>query len=340
MTGPNGWWGWMSERARLVGDILAASPFADWTRSPMSGDASARRYERLTGPQGASAVLMDAAPDNGDEIRRFIAIARHLDATGLRAPEIYLADPDNGILIIGDLGPLQFAQWLDRHPGDDTMLYAAAVDVLGVVQAHAAPGGLTALDPHTAAEMIAPLFQWYAPAISGTLADEVRTALQEALGLHAPDADRLALRDFHAENLIWRSTKAGTDRVGLLDFQDAVLAPAEYDLVSLLRDARRDVPAALRSAMIDRFASVTGREPDACRAAFACLGVQRNLRILGIFARLSLRDGKARYLGLLPRVFAHVIEDLDHPALRQMRPLILRAVPPPDAAHLKRLGAA
>ena len=128
----------------------------------------------------------------------------------------------------------------------------------------------------------------------------------------------LALRDFHAENLVWRPEREGTDRLGLLDFQDAVLAPPEYDLASLLRDARRDIddepargpPRPLRRAH-------GARSEARVAAAAAVLGVQRNLRILGVFARLARERGQAR----LPRPrarasCAHLAADLAHPALR------------------------
>jgi N-acetylmuramate 1-kinase len=147
--------------------------------------------------------------------------------------------------------------------------------------------------------------------------------MQEALTRLAPVADVLSLRDYHAENLIWRPDRTGLDRVGLLDFQDAFLAPAEYDLVSLLRDARRDVSDPVREALIADFAAATGREAEGVGAAVAALGVQRNLRILGIFSRLARRDGKARYLGLLPRVLTQLRADLAHDGLTELRSAVL-----------------
>lgn len=327
----------MSAGTDAIAAFLAGSAWAGWDRAPLAGDASARRYDRLTGPDGETAILMQAPPGSGETLGPFIAIARHLERIGLCPPAILRADPDAGLAVISDLGPRQVAQWLAAHPQDEFPLYAAAIDVMAVVQAHPPPPGLAALTPATAAGMIAPVGEWYAPGLDTGAMTE---ALRRALGEHAPDADRLSLRDYHAENLIWRPAERGLARIGLLDFQDAVLAPPAYDLVSLLRDARRDVGPALRAAMIDRFAGLTGRDAAAMGAAFACLGVQRNLRILGIFARLARRDGKARYLDLLPRVHAHVVADLSHPALAGLRPLVLAALPAPDAAHLARLRAA
>ncbi|MEJ6477645.1 MAG: phosphotransferase, partial [Octadecabacter sp.] len=125
-----------------------------------------------------------------------------------------------------------------------------------------------------------------------------------------------------------------------LDFQDALLAPPAYDLVSLLRDARRDISPQLRANTRDYFARQTGMEPTALGQACAVLGVQRNLRILGIFARLAQRDGKRRYIDLIPRVWAHLMDDLDHPDLKDLREIILRVLPEPDAETLLLLGKA
>jgi N-acetylmuramate 1-kinase len=309
-----------------VAKFLARSPFAKWSRVALAGDASGRNYQRLTGPIGQSAIVLDAPPGSGETLGAFLKIGDHLRGIGLCAPEILFADTDAGLLVISDLGPDHFAQWLRLHPGHETELYAAAVDVLAVLRKHPAPPGLTALTPAHAARMIGPLIEWYAPAAP---LDLLVDQLEQALVRHAPQADTLALRDYHAENLIWRPDRHGLDRVGLLDYQDAVLAPAEYDLVSLLRDARRDVAEPVADAMIARFALQSDKDIGAVQAAVACLGVQRNLRILGIFARHGLRGGRTRYLELMPRVWGHLQTDLAHPALAGLAPLIAAHIPAP-----------
>ncbi len=327
----------MPDRADLSDAFIAASPCAGWQRQALAGDASARRFERLTGPGGATAILMDADPATGERLDAFIAIARHLTAHGLAAPAILAADTVQGLALVEDLGADHFASWLVRHPGDSEVLYAAAVDVLVRLQAVAAPEGLPDLGPLRGAAMIAPLFEFYCPGTDERARAHVTGLLQEALIAHAPVARTFALRDFHAENLIWRPDREGTNRVGLIDFQDAVVAAPEYDLASLLRDARRDVDPALRERMIRRFAAATGREAPLVHAACAVIGVQRNLRILGIFARLARRDGKRRYLDLLPRVWGHVADDLGHPALAALAPVLNRHLPPPDATQLRAI---
>jgi N-acetylmuramate 1-kinase len=313
--------GW---RLPLPEPLLALSPFADWNFTPLAGDASARRYARLTGPDGQTAIFMDMGNDNP---RPFLRIAHHLEGCGLCVPEVLWTGERRGIFVLSDLGLQQFAEWLRDNPADEEMLYAAAVDVLIALQAQPAPDGLVLFDPQTSAAMIAPLFEWHAPHTKPDHAHQITAVLQESLERLAPDATRLALRDYHAENLIWRKDRDGTDRVGLLDFQDAVIAPPEYDLVSLLRDARRDVPDALRIRMMERFAAGTGRDMGKGMAAAAALGVQRNLRIMGIFARLAARDGKTRYLDLLPRVRRHVMADLKHPDLASLRAAVTGCLP-------------
>jgi N-acetylmuramate 1-kinase len=323
LSGRNGWGTCLPD---FTNSFLAGSVFDRWAYTPLAGDASTRGYQRLTGADGRTAILMHTPPDQVASQTAFLRIGAHLLRIGLCAPQILLVDLAKGLLVIEDLGTRHFAQWLAAHPAHEPQLYSAAVDVLIAVQADEPPTGLIALSPAHAARMISPLTEYYAP---NAPLDPLVAALEAALILHAPDANTLALRDFHAENLIWRPDLTGTDRVGLLDFQDAVLAPPEYDLVSLLRDARRDVPQGLCDAMMDKFACATGRDPGQTRAASACLGVQRNLRILGIFARLARRDDKTRYLDLLPRVWGHILADLQHPALAELAPLVAKHIPAP-----------
>ncbi len=307
--------------------FLAASPAAGWSRAALAGDASGRRYERLAAPDGRTAILMDIRAEPAS-LGPFLRIGAHLRSLGLCAPEVLAQG--TGLVLLEDLGPSHMAAWLARKPGEATLLYGVAVDVLARLQSAPPPDGLVALAPMRAAGMIAPLWEHYAPGTDPRKASEITGRLREALEDHAPEANVLALRDYHAENLVWRPDREGTDRLGLLDFQDAVLAPPEYDLASLLRDARRDTDDALRTAMMRRFAQATGRDEARVAAATAVLGVQRNLRILGIFARLARERGKPGYLRLLPRVWGHVEGDLAHPALGRIGPLVRDAVPAPQ----------
>ncbi|PTW50560.1 aminoglycoside phosphotransferase family protein [Rhodovulum kholense] len=326
-------------RDTACADFLARTGWAEARRAPLAGDASNRRYERLT--RGTeTAVLMDADPARGEDVRPFIAIARHLTWLGLSAPAILAEDAAQGFLLLEDLGDALFARVLAKDPGPEDTLYAAATDLLADLHRAAPPAGLAAYDAETMADLACLPFQWYLtglgrPATEADIA-AFRATIRTLLESTAPPSV-LILRDYHAENLIWLPDRSGAARVGLLDFQDARVGHPAYDLVSLLEDARRDVPSALQARMRARYVSRTGSDPDAFARAYALTGAQRNLRILGVFARLCLRDGKPGYLRLMPRVWAHLMTDLDHPALAELRDRTLQLLPPPDPDRLARI---
>ena len=306
--------------------FLKTAGYDNWSLNWLAGDASSRRYARLIGPRGATVILMDAGPDAQTQVPPFLRIDTHLMDIGLCPPKVLALEESNRFLLLEDLGNDDLATWLLHQPEDESRLYFTAIDVLLAVSQHAPPKGLSALSPEVASVMIDPLFEWYLPQVPEALRREVRAALQTSFAALSGEPTCLALRDFHAQNLIWRPQKGGTDRIGILDFQDAFLAAPEYDLVSLLRDARRDVSPDVCAEMIRRFAAGSGKTVDQVTSACAILGVQRNLRILGIFARLAQRDGKVHYRTLMPRVIRHLRLDLSHPELgdlsRIMSPLL------------------
>ena len=321
----------MSDRTALIQDFVSKTVWKDWQKVAVPGDASARRYWRLTdGTQ--TVILMDDAPELGGSTVPFANIAQLLLANGLCAPHILAHDPHNGLMIISDLGTQDVAAWLRQHPTQEKALYRSSVDVLVKLHHIPPPDNMERMTAQTGAEMLEIVGEFYSRA---NVADLQREMLV-ALNAHAPIADTIALRDFHAENLIWRDAHEGLDRVGLLDFQDAFVAPAGYDLVSLLRDARRDVGPETVEAMIAYFSEQTGAGPD-FRTQLACIAIQRNLRILGIFGRLSLKLGKPRYLDLIPRVWSDIQSDLADPALHQLRQVIFDTVPEPTTTLLAGL---
>lgn len=333
------------ERAARAAAFLAAAGWGGAERAALSGDASPRRYLRLR-RGGATAVLMDADPATGQDVRPFLAMARHLAALGFSAPAILAVEEAEGFLLLEDLGDDLFARLAARTPALEPELYAAATDLLVALHRHPPPRGLAAYDAGVMGDLAALALEWYAAGATGApvpgghparaeLADCVAALLA---GL-APGAEVLVLRDYHAENLLWLPGRAGTARVGLLDFQDARAGHRGYDLVSLLQDARRDVAPALARAMEARYAAATGQEPAAFAAACAALGAQRNLRILGVFARLSLLHGKPQYVALIPRVWRHLAADLAHPALAPLARLAERLLPAPEPARLATLVA-
>ncbi|MEM8752307.1 MAG: phosphotransferase, partial [Pseudomonadota bacterium] len=179
-----------------------------------------------------------------------------------------------------------------------------------------------------------------APGGAGEAGAELDALIEAATAEPARDRSALVLRDYHAENLIWLPEREGDARVGLLDYQDALAGSPAYDLVSLLEDARRDTSEELREAMVARALAASGDDAAVFRAAYAALGAQRNLKIVGIFARLWLRDGKPAYLDLIPRVWGHLRRDLAHPALADLAAFVDARVPAPDDAAIARVRAA
>lgn len=327
----------MTERSVAIASFLKANGWCDEHRRPLSGDASFRRYERLT--DGArQAVFMDAPPDNED-VRPFWGLSRYLNASGYSAPKVEAGDSECGALLLEDFGDSLFSQVVRDQPEMETPLYEAAVDVLIDLHQRPPPEAVAVPD---GSEVSIPIYDddllmseaelivdWYLPAIRGSaLSSADRRSFEDVWRdvFHQIPNTRpvLVLRDYHADNLIWLPDRVGIERVGLLDFQDAVAGHPAYDLVSLLEDARRDVPAPLAERMIDRY--IAGRVGDASsfdaegfRTAYAVLGAQRNTKIIGIFMRLWKRDGKPGYIDLIPRVWGLLEKDILHPALSEVR---------------------
>lgn len=331
----------MTDRAALTNEFLARAGWADARREPLAGDASRRRYKRLL-LDGRSAVLMDAPAS--EDVGRFIAIARHLAALGFRAPQIYAEDEASHLLLLEDLGDGRYGRLIDQKPATvaPRILFGAAVDVLIELHRQPAPAYVTTVDEvYLAREAELFVEWWLVKHVEGADAEALHRGYDEAwreirpLALAGPHA--LALRDFHADNLMWLPEASGegkpngadgVSRVGVLDFQDAVCAPVAYDLVSLLQDARRDIPAELAEAMITHYlAAFPALDAAAFRASYAALGAHRNLRIVGVFSRLGLRDGKTQYLRHMPRVWRLVEHNLAHPALAPLKAWLDRAAP-------------
>jgi aminoglycoside/choline kinase family phosphotransferase len=317
----------MTDRDTLITQFLAGTKWQDWQRSAIAGDASARRYLRLS-QASESVVLMDAPPSNGEDTGPFSSLATLLKHNDLSPPSILLHDQSIGFMLLSDLGSTDFAQWVAAYPQDQSKIYKAATDVLIHLEGVTPPANLKHMTPDVGAEMVGITGEYYTTASTADLQEE----MQRALTTFAPDPTVLALRDYHAENLIWRENRQGLGRVGLLDFQDAFVAPAGYDLASLLRDARRDVPPELAEEIIAYFVSRT-KAKSGFRTQLACLGVQRNLRILGVFARLATAMKKPRYLAFMPRVWANIMLDLKDPALADLKQAVLDTLPPPSSSE-------
>lgn len=305
----------MSETPEGLQEFVEQAGWGDAVVEPIPGDASFRRYFRLRRDTGDTAMLMHAPPPEEDP-QPFLLVAQWLANNGMRGPEILAQNPRDGWLLIEDFGNDRMRDWLDAHPGDERAAYEGAVDVL--VELHRLPAGpFSPYDMATYQREATLLTEWYAPAV-GLDVDEAgyAAAWDEALApLIEREADPVTvLRDYHAENIMLLGEPAQRAPQGLIDFQDALVGHPAYDLVSLLQDARRDVSEELEAAMLARYAEQAEPGEDFL-ADYARLGAQRNAKIVGIFTRLAKRDGKPKYLPMIPRVWAAMERDLAHPAL-------------------------
>ncbi|MFM9978074.1 MAG: aminoglycoside phosphotransferase family protein [Sphingomonadaceae bacterium] len=281
---------------------------------PLAGDASFRRYFRIVAGE-RRAVLMDAPPPHEDP-RPFIAVAEHLSGLGFSAPSILAADLDHGLVLLEDFGDARMREFVDANADTERAIYARTVALLA--RLHTTPAA--ALPPYSRAELQreAGLFtDWYCPAVDLQVDGESYRAAWDAAFDRVAGPTVTVLRDYHAENIMLIDGREGEAGLGLLDFQDALAGHPAYDLVSMLQDARRDVPPALEAEMRALYA-VTARPGASFETAYAVLGAQRNAKILGIFTRLWKRDGKPRYLEFLPRVWGYLERDLTHPALGEI----------------------
>jgi N-acetylmuramate 1-kinase len=301
------------------------------TLVPLQADASFRRYYRL---QGASRpmLLMEDPPDRPPVppfvmVEPFMKIAAYLRGIGLHAPEIYAADIPNGLLLIEDFGDGTYTR-LFEGGHNPRPLYELAVDVLAHLHHQAKPDGLglPAYDDANLVDEAMLLLDWYYPALDGSRAsDDMKksfAAVWRDLFRAFPQGQQaLVLRDYHIDNLMLVSGATGLQSCGLLDFQDAVTGPFSYDLMSLLEDARRDVPEDLRRHLYSRYLQSMGNglDHDGFGYSFRVLAAQRHAKVLGIFVRLSVRDGKDRYLKFIPHVHRLFMSSLANPALAPLQ---------------------
>ena len=333
-------------RAAAMADFLAGCGWGGIAPLMLADDASFRRYYRLV-DGGRRIVLMDAPPPLED-VRPYVAVAAILRRLGLSAPEVHAEDGARGFLLIEDFGDDLYTRLLAAG-ADERQLYGLAIDTLAALHRAVAAAGLPDLPPYDEARLLeeaALLADWYAPSVLGTplpqrARDDYLARWRAALPEAALGETTLVLRDFHVDNLMLLPGRAGVRACGLLDFQDAVLGPASYDLASLLEDARRDVPAALRNAMTERYlAAFPGIDRGRFARSAAIVAAQRNCKILGIFTRLWRRDGKPQYLAHIPRVWRLLEEDLARePALKPLTAWLDRHLPP-GARHTPVQSAA
>lgn len=349
-------------RLKALRQFLDGAGYAEAKRQRMPGDASTRSYARLIRNDG-SFILMNSPrrPDGpavydgksysaavhlAEDVKPFVAIAGGLRERGFSAPAIHHADLDNGFLITEDFGSAGFIEGDPPRPIAER--YEAAVDMLAALHRESLPEVLP-VAPHISYVMptfdtdallveVGLMLEWYLPDRGVELADNLRAEFvvmwRDLLAKPAATARTWVLRDFHSPNLIWLGERADIARVGIIDFQDAVFGAAAYDLVSLLQDARIDVPEQLELALLTRYIKARRASDESFDAAefaelYAIMSAQRNTRLLGTFARLNRRDGKPQYLRHQPRIWTYLSRSLAHPMLAQARAWYSANVPPP-----------
>jgi tRNA threonylcarbamoyl adenosine modification protein YjeE len=337
-----------AERIAVIRSFLARSGLTQAERHYVQGDASTRAYERLT-LSGASYILMNSPqrPEGppvrdgkpygaiahlADNVTPFVAIAQALHTRGFSAPAIFAADRAAGLLVIEDLGNELVVA--GKPPAPIEPRYEVATDLLAALHRQALPDVLPvepgedyALPRYDMPALLIEaelLVDWYLPRLNAKLASAKRDSYvalwRDALLPVLETPATWVLRDYHSPNLLWLPQREGVARIGLLDFQDAVLGPAAYDLASLLQDARVDVPERMEITLLACYAQARragdpGFDTAVFARAYATLAAQRASKILGIFARLDRRDGKPQYLRHMPRVWGYLLRSLAHPAL-------------------------
>lgn len=337
-----------AERIAFIRRFLLESGFGQVTRTRIQGDASTRSYERLT--RGSDSFILMNSPKRPDgpplrdgkpysaiahlaeDVTPFIAMAKGLRMLGLSSPAIYAANREAGLLVLEDLGHELVVE--GNPPAPIEARYAVATDLLATLHRERThdtisvePNVQYRLPHYDMPAMLIEtelLLDWFLPYVGQTpsdaACDDYLALWREALtpALNAPAT--WVLRDYHSPNLLWLPRREGIARIGLLDFQDAMMGPGAYDLASLLQDARVDVPEAMEISLLSRYTRARlAADPSFDAPAFvqlyATMAAQRASKILGIFARLDSRDGKPQYLRHLPRVWGYLQRSLAHPSL-------------------------
>ena len=323
----------MTPREHQRQEFIDAAGWAGARIDALPGDASFRRYFRLHAP-ASTAMLMDAPPPQED-VRPFQKVAGILHRIGLSAPEIYAADPEAGFLLLEDLGDATYTRLIAAGHGEQE-LYQLAADTLVTLHQRFAAAEHEPMPPYDDAVLLreaALLPDWFLPEITGEPTPEVlRTDYLARWQVVLPQArevpESLVLRDYHIDNLMLLENRPGVRACGLLDFQDALIGPVTYDLVSLIEDARRDVSPATATAVLDRYLDAFPEiEQEPFERSLAILAAQRHAKVIGIFCRLMRRDGKPVYLRHLPRLWWMLEHRLTHPALAGVKDWIDAYVP-------------
>lgn len=324
----------MADRQDLINRFLAREGWGAARRTALTADASFRQYHRLN-DKGRHAMLMDAPPPQ-ENIAPFLTIARHLTGLGYSAPEIFAEDRDAGLILLEDFGDSTFTRLLAAGE-KETPLYLLATDLLidlhSKPAAVAIPPNLQSYDIDKLLTEVSLLTDWFIPAaigkaLSSAAQKDYQARWRDILADVKEMPETLVLRDYHVDNLMRLDDRDNIAACGLLDFQDAVVGPVTYDLVSLIEDARRDVSPETIAAVKTRYiAAFPQLDPEAFLKSMAMLGAQRHAKVIGIFTRLCVRDGKPIYLDHIPRVWRLFEAACQHPCLTPIREWLSDHVP-------------
>lgn len=295
---------------QLAEQFLIANNYQNFKITKIAGDASFRSYYRIN-LQNQSLILMYAPPSHED-IEPFIKVARFLRDKNFLAPKIIAIDEQNGFLLLEDFGDISYTKYLQKNPDKELEIYKLACNELIKLHRFKIDSKVIDVPKYNNAVLLREVMlfiDWYLPlnnkSISLKQKHQFNNFWFEQFDQLSQNSNSFVLRDFHADNLMIVNNDNKV-KVGLLDFQDALIGSPSYDLVSLLEDARRDVSLKTQQDIIKFYLDNTNCDKDLFLREYSILSLQRNIKILGIFARLAIRDGKKQYLQLLPRVLNNV----------------------------------
>lgn len=296
-----------------INDFLKISGWENAEYQFIKSDASSRRYIRLF-KDGKTKMLMDARNLSKKVTLNFYLIGEILRDHGLSVPQIYTKELENSLILMEDFGNASFSKLMRSQPQNEEHLYQLAIDMLFHLRSLPPPQNFSVTSVKSMTKMIEPFFTDY---LSNKAQKNMKSLILERIYRLFEEFDgsftTVSLRDCHADNLIFLNDRQGFSSVGLLDFQDAFLCHPAYDLVSLLQDARRYVSKNLEKRMIKYYLSRTKDNQAKFIKAYKCLGLQRNLRILGVFAGLARIQRKSFYATLIPRVITYIQRTLRDP---------------------------
>lgn len=320
----------MVSRINQIEGFLKSNQIEIKNLIPIKNDASFRKYFRID-----KKILMDADPTLGEDVSSFININNLLNEFQLNVPEIYSIDKENGFLLLEDLGEDIFSKILDNK--NEEKLYKQAIEILAEIhKKDLNEFNYSILPKKYSIEKLlqeSQLFiDWYLKKflkldISKTEIKDFSDIISKIFSSLEPKLEKLVLRDYHVDNLILQSSKVGLKQVGILDFQDAVIGQSSYDLISIIEDVRRPITKDLKTRLIDYFVGLTGYDLNNLKNELAFYSVQRNLKILGIFCRLSIRDNKPNYMSYNNNAWIYIESNLNNPIMKDLQNWIKKILP-------------